>query len=287
MDATPPRPSPAAAAPRDGRDAGEVEALLDHLFVRTGLDFRLYARRAVARRLQHILVQEGLPSVAALLARTAAEEDAAAAALATRLCTPVTSLFRDPPFWTALRRDVLPRLRGLPLVRAWSAGCATGEEAFSLAIVFREEGVAGPVRIYATDVDEPALARARAGWLPVSHMPEYTQNYLRGGGTSSLSAYYSAGASAATLVPSIRRDIVFSRHNLATDAPFHAFDLVLCRNVLIYFSPETAAIVLGRLVRALAPGGLLVLGPVDLPLARALELERVEDGGATLLRRPQ
>jgi chemotaxis protein methyltransferase CheR len=266
----PPRPDAAAGDPGD---RAEVDALLDHLFVRTGLDFRLYARRSLERRLRHLAAQDGLRSVAALRARTVDGGDAAASALAQRLCIGVTSLFRDPPFWAALRRTVVPRLRDLPSIRAWCAGCSSGEEAFSLAILLHEEGLSERARIYATDVDEGALARARAGALPLAHMPEYSRNYLRAGGARSLSAYYAATASAAVLGAPARRGLVFSRHNLATDAPFQVFQLVLCRNVLIYFDAWLQRRAHEVLRRSLAPGGVLGLG-----LREATPRVRGEDG---------
>src|SRR5919198_210320 len=213
-------------------DPRDVEALVDHLFVRAGIDFRRYARKSVERRIRHVLLQDGVASVAQLRARVAGAGAAAAVHLAHRLCVTVTTLFRDPAFWAALRRYVTPQLRTLPFVRVWSAGCATGEEAYSLAILLREEGLYARSRIYATDVDESALARARSGVFPLEHMREYTHNYVRAGGTAAFSEYYSAGADGAALKPALGQNIVFARHNLVTDASFNEFHLVLCRNVL-------------------------------------------------------
>jgi chemotaxis protein methyltransferase CheR len=241
-------------------DRRDVDALVDHLFVRAGIDFRRYARKSVERRIRHVLLQDGVASVAQLRARVAGAGAAAAVHLAHRLCVTVTTLFRDPAFWTALRRYVTPQLRTLPFVRVWSAGCATGEEAYSLAILLREEGLYARSRIYATDVDESALARARSGVFPLEHMREYTHNYVRGGGTAAFSEYYRAGAEGAALAPSLARNIVFAPHNLAADATFNDFQLILCRNVLIYFEASLQRAAHELLHKSLAPGGVLGLG---------------------------
>ncbi|MFL5263185.1 MAG: CheR family methyltransferase [Anaeromyxobacteraceae bacterium] len=263
--------------------ASELDALLDHLFVRTGLDFRRYARRSVERRLRHLMQQENLGSVREVRAHLASA--AAAKAFAERLCVNVTAMFRDPPFWVALRDRVVPRLRGLPLVRVWSAGCATGEEAYSLAILLREAGLLSRTRIYATDVDEAALERARGGEYPLDHMRDSTQAYQRAGGTAAFSDYYDARAGGATMRGPLRRAILFARHNLVTDASFNAFHLVLCRNVLIYFGPALQEQVRALLAESLVPGGVLGVGARELVATGAgcgyLEL----DAAARLYRR--
>ncbi|HEX9050890.1 MAG TPA: CheR family methyltransferase [Anaeromyxobacter sp.] len=214
----------------------------------------------------------------ALARRVVAREPGAIAALVEHATVLETAFWRHPEQLEAVARAISARPGP---ARVWSAGCATGEEPYSVALALLEAGRHGRGdRILATDVSARALEAARAA--------AYGDRALR---------RLPAGVAARWLEPGTPRRVAagpralvtFERHNLVRDpTPAAApFDVVLCRNVLIYFSPETAAIVLGRLVRALAPGGLLVLGPVDLPLARALELERVEDGGATLLRRPQ
>jgi chemotaxis protein methyltransferase CheR len=236
----------------------EVDALVDHLFVRTGMDFRCYARRAFERRLRHVMLQEGACTVADLQA--GARSARAAAALADRLLVRVTTMFRDPPVWRVLRERVLPALSEFPVLRVWLAGCSTGEEAYSMAILLEEGGVAARSRVYATDVDEGALARARAAAYPLEQMREYTRGYQRSGGAASLSDYYVAGADAATMKDRLRRRVVFARHNLASDGSFNAFQLVLCRNVLIYFCPAVQERVHELLSASLERGGFLVLG---------------------------
>jgi chemotaxis protein methyltransferase CheR len=235
-----------------------VLPLLDHLFVRTGIDFRQYEARSIRRRLRHVMLQDRIPTVAALRKRL--DDAAAARLLSERLCVSVTSMFRDPPFWQSFRTNVAPLLRKLAFVRIWDAGCATGEEAYSLAIVLREEGLYARSRIYATDVDEGALARARSGKYPAAQVREYTHNYLRAGGTVPFSNYYSSSVDGVTVRDRIRRNLVFARHNLVTDASFNEFHVVVCRNVMIYFGPAMQERVHELLWGSLAAGGVLALG---------------------------
>ena len=263
----------------------EVDRFLSGLWSRSGLDFRAYAPRSIRRRLRHLMLQDGVSDLAALGARVL-RDDASAAQFAERLCVKVTTMFRDPAFFRALRQTVLPSLCQLPFLRIWLAGCATGEEVYSMAIVLREEGLSRRSRLYATDVDESALERAARGVYPLDVMREYTQHYQRAGGTSAFSDYYRVSSGAAALDPALRRDVVFSRHNLATDASFNEFHLVLCRNVLIYFEPGVAAAVLHQLWAAVKPGGVLVLGPVELPLALELPAERPDPAAGALLVKP-
>jgi chemotaxis protein methyltransferase CheR len=261
----------------------EVDALLDHLYVRTGHDFRGYARRSLERRLRHVMLHDGVATVAELRAGLAGP--AGAARLCDRLLVNVTSLFRDPPFWLALRTRVLPALRELPLLRVWSAGCATGEEAWSLAILLREEGLGERSRVYATDVGEAVLARARAGILPLEHMRESTHHYARAGGATGLSSHYTVGPDGAALKPALRRQVVFARHNLASDASFNEFHLVLCRNVLIYFNPALQERAHALFLRSLAPDGVLGLGQREIVPAQLSAAYEPLDAAQKLYRR--
>jgi chemotaxis protein methyltransferase CheR len=260
--ASPPAPPAAAAEPAPAagpvlRD-DEVLALLDHLFIRTGVDFRRYSQPAVRRRLRHVMLQDGLRSVRELRAWLGPPQ--AAARLAGRLQVKVTTMFRDPPFWRAFRQLVVPLLRPLPFVRVWHAGCATGEEAYSLAIVLREAGLYHRSRIYATDVDDAALERARAGSYPLEDAREFTLGYVQAGGTAAFSEYYTASSAGVAMREHVRRHLVFSRHNLATDASFNEFHVVLCRNVLIYFGAALQERTHALVWRSLVPGGVLGLG---------------------------
>ena len=237
----------------------EVEAFLAELSELSGMDFRSYAARSVRRRIRHLMLQEGADTVRDL-ARRVFVDARSACAFAQRLCVNVTAMFRDPEFFLALRRTVVPLLRGAPFIRVWHVGCSTGEEVYSMAILLREEGLYARARLYATDVDEAALARAARGVFPLEVMREYTQNYQRAGGTTAFSEYYNVSPRGAAFDPALRRNVLFSRHNLATDESFHSFQLVLCRNVLMYFEPALQRRALALIWRSLEPAGVLGLG---------------------------
>jgi chemotaxis protein methyltransferase CheR len=261
-------------------DAYEVERFLAALDLLTGLDFRSYARRAIERRLRHLMLQDETPDLAALGARVLADPDAAAS-FAQRLCVNVTAMFRDPAFFAALRERVVPLLRQLPFIRVWHAGCSSGEEVYSLAIVLREEGLHRRARLYGTDIDDGALALARAGVYPLDVMREYTQNYQRSGGTAAFASYYGVCGEGAAFDPALRAHTVFSLHNLATDASFNEFHVILCRNVLMYFGAELQRRAHALFWQSLAPGGVLALGqreivPPELLAGRYAELDAAQ-----------
>jgi chemotaxis protein methyltransferase CheR len=172
----------------------------------------------------------------------------------------VTSMFRDPPFFAAFRAHVVPILRTYPFIRLWIAGCSTGEEVFSLAILLTEEGLYDRSRIYATDYNESVLARARAGRFPLQKMREYTDNYIHAGGTESFSSYYHSTTQDAQMDPALARNIVFAQHNLVSDTSFNEFNVILCRNVMIYFAPALQERVHTLLYDSLATFGVLGLG---------------------------
>ena len=151
------------------------------------------------------------------------------------LSVSVTSMFRDPNFYKAFRAQVVPLLRTYPFIRVWHAGCSTGEEVYSMAILLQEEGLLDRARIYATDINEAVLRTAKAGIFPLEKMQEYTQNYLRAGGTRSFSEYYTAAYEGALFSPALTANVVFAQHNLVTDRSFSEFTVILCRNVMIYF----------------------------------------------------
>jgi chemotaxis protein methyltransferase CheR len=172
----------------------------------------------------------------------------------------VTAMFRDPAFYRAVREQVVPVLRTYPVVRIWHAGCATGEEVYSLAIVLHEEGLQERCRIYATDMNETVLQGARAGILPLAGMRENTRNYIAAGGREPFSRWYASSPEGAVLDPALRRHVVFAQHNLVTDGSFNEFNLVLCRNVLIYFNRSLQGRVHRLLYASLARRGFLALG---------------------------
>src|SRR4051794_4649263 len=177
---------------------------------------------------------EGTPTLSALQDKVLHDPDAMERLLVA-LSISVTAMFRDPSFYRAFREKVVPLLRTYPFIRIWNAGCATGEETFSLAIVLEEEGLLDRTRIYATDFNAGVVDRARAGEFSLARMRTYTQNYIDAGGTKEFSRYYTAGGAVARFTPSLLENAVFAKHNLVSDGSFNEFHGILCRNVLIYF----------------------------------------------------
>src|SRR2546423_3132019 len=172
----------------------------------------------------------------------------------------VTAMFRDPGFWRAVRAKVVPHLRGQPFFRVWHVGCSTGEEVYSMAILLHEEGLYPKCRIYATDLNEAVLATARDGIFPLAALQEYTGNYLQAGGTGAFSDYYTARYDRVIFHRALTENVVFAQHNLVTDSSFNEFQVIVCRNVLIYFGPALATRVHRLLYESLAPSGFLALG---------------------------
>jgi chemotaxis protein methyltransferase CheR len=172
----------------------------------------------------------------------------------------VTAMFRDPSFYLAFREKVVPSLHTYPFTRIWCAGCSTGEEVYSLAIVLHEEGLYERTRIYATDINEQVLQTARAGVFPLERMKQYTQNYVRGGGRAQFSDYYVAAYDSVRFASFLVDNVVFAQHNLAMDGGFNEFNVILCRNVMIYFDRELQNQVHGLFLDSLAMFGTLALG---------------------------
>ena len=172
----------------------------------------------------------------------------------------VTSMFRDPTFFQAFREKVVPQLRTYPFVRIWNAGCSTGEETYSLAIVLKEEGLYDRTRIYATDINDRVLEQARAGRFPLEKMREYTENYLRAGGNEEFSSYYTVEGEYASFTDELCEQVVFAQHNLVSDAPFNSFNVIVCRNVMIYFGKTLQDRVHELFYDSLEPLGALALG---------------------------
>lgn len=246
-------------APEDEVEQLEVELLLEAIFRRYGYDFRSYSRGALHRRIKNHLEKSQLHSVTALLDRIL-RQPATLDHLLADLSVSVTSMFRDPSFFAAFRREVVPLLHTYPYVRIWHAGCATGEEVYSMCILLEEEGLGARSRLYATDLSAGGLAEARRGIFPLSRMQEYTRNYLAAGGKRAFSDYYTTAYEGALFDPKLARNVLFTQHDLAVDASFAEFNVVVCRNVLIYFGRELKERVLSLFVDSLAPLGVLCLG---------------------------
>jgi chemotaxis protein methyltransferase CheR len=248
----------AARAPDDVEEL-ELELLLQGIWRLYGADFRNYARSSLRRRTWNMVREEGLGTLSGLQARVL-HDRAAMDRLLRHLSVTVTTMFRDPPFFRSFREKVVPHLRSVPFARVWVAGCATGEEVYSLAILLHEEGLYERCRIYATDMNTESVERAKAGIFPVAQMQEFTQNYLAAGGSAAFSEYYTAQYEHAIFKQWLRKNVVFAQHNLAVDGSFNEFNVVLCRNVMIYFDGELQARVHELVRQSLRRGGFLCLG---------------------------
>ena len=248
----------------------EIELLLEGVFRHYGFDFRSYAYASIRRRLWKRTEAEGLSSISDLQALVL-HDAAAMERLLLDLTVSVTAMFRDPGFYQVFREDVVPLLRTYPFIRIWHAGCSTGEEVYSTAIVLEEEGLLERTRIYATDINDAVLQQARAGIFPLNRMQEYTENYIRAGGKRSFSEYYTAKYDGALFSPSLTRNTVFSQHNLVTDRSFSEFTIIFCRNVLIYFDRD-----LQNRVHTLFYDSLVMLGILALGSKESLRFSQYE-----------
>lgn len=237
----------------------DIDLLLETIYQRYGYDFRSYARASIVRRIRQFRSNAGCTSVAEMIPRII-DDDEFASRLIRYFSIAVTEMFRDPLVYRAVREKVVPLLRTWPHCKIWHAGCATGEEVYSLAIVLKEEGIYDRTTIYATDFNNEALDRARAGIYEIGRLQEATRNYQQAGGKRSFSEYYHARYKAAAMDNSLKERVVFSSHNLASDSMFGEMHLVFCRNVLIYFNRDLQNRALGLFTESLVHGGFLCLG---------------------------
>lgn len=237
----------------------ELQLLLEGVYRRYGFDFREYAYSSLRRRIHETMRTEEVRTISELQARVL-HDRACWQRLFLKLGVNVTSMFRNPGFFLAFRRKVVPLLQSRPFIRIWHAGCASGEEVYSMAILLTEEGLYDRCRIYATDINKAVLRRGHAGIYPLTEMQEYTNNYLKAGGTRSFSEYYTARYGNAMFRASLRDNIVFSQHNLVDDGGFNTFDVILCRNVMIYFNRSLQGRVHELFHNSLATFGVLGLG---------------------------
>ena len=240
-------------------EALEIELLLEAVFRRYGYDFRNYAPASLKRRIWSAVRAEELTTVSGLQEKVLHHRDCLERFLLT-ISVNVTAMFRDPSFYLAFRSIVVPLLRTYPFIRIWHAGCSTGEEVYSLAILLQEEGLYNRCRVYATDMDELVLKQAKAGIFPLQRMQEYTHNYQLAGGKRSFSEYYTSGYEHAIFSSSLKQNLVFSQHNLAGDGPFNEFNVIFCRNVLIYFNRTLQEQVQNLFYKSLIRLGILGLG---------------------------
>jgi chemotaxis protein methyltransferase CheR len=237
----------------------EIRLLLEGVWASYGYDFRDYALSSIRRRVRFFMQEEGLSTVTSVQDRVLHDTFAMRRFLRA-LSVNVTAMFRDPSFYRALREVVVPVMRTYPAVRIWHAGCATGEEVYSVAILLQEEGLYDRCRLYATDINEAVLRQAQRGEVPLSSMRENTRNYIQAGGGHGFARWYKTRDDRAVLAPELRRNISFAQHNLATDQSFNEFHLIVCRNVLIYFNRSLQERVHRLLYDSLIRFGFLGLG---------------------------
>jgi chemotaxis protein methyltransferase CheR len=237
----------------------EIHLLTEGIYRHYGFDFRDYSLPSMRRRIWKRVYAEGLGTISGLLEKVL-HDAACMERLLLDLSINTTAMFRDPTFYLAFRDKVVPLLRTYPFVRIWHAGCSTGEEVYSMAILLTEEGLYDRCRIYATDINEAVLQRAKDGIFPVSSMQENTSNYIAAGGSGTFSQYYTARYDYAIFRPSLRENVVFAQHNLVTDSSFNHFNVIFCRNVLIYFNNTLQERVQSLFLNSLEMFGILGLG---------------------------
>ena len=237
----------------------EMRLLLDAIYSTYHYDFRQYASASLKRRLAQALIQMDCATLSALQEKVL-HDRRVFPQLLEYLTVQVSDLFRDPEVYLALRREVVPLLATYPSLKIWVAGCSTGEEAYSFAILLAEEGLLERTLIYATDINAQSLERARAGIYSLERMRQFTLNHRQSGGRGSLSDYYHAAHENAVMASSLRDRITFADHSLATDSTFSEVQLISCRNVLIYFDRELQDRALGLFRESLCHRGFLLLG---------------------------
>lgn len=237
----------------------EIDLLLEALHRAYGYDFRSYARASVERRTRQFLATSGCTTVSELMGRVLRDK-VLFARLVQHFSISVTEMFRDPFVYQMIRSEVVPMLRTWPYVKIWHAGCATGEEAYSLAIVLKEEGLYDRATIFATDFNDAALEKAKAGIYAIDKVQEATRNYHKAGGRASFAEYYHARYDAAALDNALKTHLTFANHNLVCDGVFGEMHLVFCRNVLIYFDRDLKNRALWLFTESLVHGGFLCLG---------------------------
>jgi chemotaxis protein methyltransferase CheR len=237
----------------------EIQLLLEAMFLKYGYDFRDYGKAHAKRRILHRLAISNLQSISELTHKVLYDEDFFLEFLQD-LSINTTEMFRDPLFFKEIREQIIPILKTYPFTKIWHAGCSSGEEVYSMAIILEEEEAYKRTQLYATDFNHRILAAAKEGIYPAGNMKDYTKNYLKAGGKSSFSDYYQAHYDSAIMKKSLRKNAVFSDHNLVTDSVFGEMHLVMCRNTLIYFNKNLQDKVIKLFYDSLIPGGFLCLG---------------------------
>ncbi|MDI6033478.1 protein-glutamate O-methyltransferase CheR [Flavobacterium sp. LB2P84] len=237
----------------------EISLLLEAIYRKYGYDFREYSQAHIRRRIMNRMSVSRFEDVSQMQSKVLNDETFASELLQDLSIT-VTEMFRDPVFYRSLRENVIPVLKTYPFIKIWHAGCATGEEAYSMAILLQEEGLYDRTTIYATDFNQMALNRAKDGIFSNKMIKEYTANYQLSGGKESFSCYYTSNYDNVIMNQSLKKNIVWANHNLVTDSVFAEVNLILCRNVLIYFDKNLQNKVQTLFYNSLINGGVLCLG---------------------------
>ncbi len=237
----------------------EIDLLLDAILNRYGYDFRHYSSASIKRRIKHFLLGTDFKTVSELIPNLI-HDKSLFESLLNSLTVTVTEMFRDPYVYRAFRNKIVPVLKTYPFIKIWHAGCATGEEVYSMAILLKEECLYERTQIYATDINQEALERAGKGIFNISSIKKYTDNYQKAGGKNPFSDYYHSDYDSVIMKSELKENILFSVHNLVTDSVFGEMNLILCRNVLIYFNKTLQDRVLELFHESLALNGFLCLG---------------------------
>jgi chemotaxis protein methyltransferase CheR len=237
----------------------EIDILLEDLFAIHGYDFNNYSRASLKRRVMRLYALDKFNSFTALRYKVRTDDEYVKR-FVEEITVNVTEMFRDPPFYKALRENVLPLLGTRPFIRVWHAGCSTGEEVFSMAILLHEADLLKKSLIYATDLNPRVLEKVRKGIFPLNQMKQYSESYISSGGRGDFSAYYTAHYGQAKFNDLLSEKTIISTHNLVSDGSFNEFDLILCRNVLIYFDKELQDRALQLFDASLGLAGFLALG---------------------------
>ncbi|WP_207492979.1 CheR family methyltransferase [Aridibaculum aurantiacum] len=238
------------------KDVEDVLELLNSVY---GYDFRNYARASMYRRIVKFMSDVGISQVFDLKHRLV-NDRTFFDYLLQRITVNVTEMFRDPTFYLSLRQNILPMLASYPVIKIWHPGCSSGEEVYSMAILLHEAGLLQRSRIYATDINPHNIQKAKDGLVPATYIKDYTSNYIKSGGTADFSSYYKSDNDHVVFNAELRKQLIFSQHNLVTDHVFNEFQLVCCRNVLIYFNKDLQNRVLNLFYDSLSPLGYLALG---------------------------
>jgi len=237
----------------------EVQLLLNDIHTQYGYDFTEYSKASLQRRIQRLFALDHFPSFAEFRYRLL-NDGPYFRRFVEEITVNVTEMLRDPSFYRAIRTTIFPVLATYPFIRIWHAGCSTGEEVYSMAILLKEAELLHKSLLYATDINPQVIERARKGIFPVSQMQKYSENYIQAGGVKDFSSYYTANYHLAKFDSTLQGKMIFSTHNLVTDFSFNEFQLILCRNVLIYFERELQTKVFRLFDQSLENFGYLALG---------------------------